>query len=308
MLALWDVKYAWMQSLIAKAQYQLDANDLALILTLTRAGTLVEAAARLNIDPSTVFRSLQRIEKGLGQSLFNRSRTGYHATELAHQLAQYAERMEIEMEAARSAVQAQPDRITGTVRITTTDTLLHGLVLPALRSLAIEHPLLQLELMASNDVASLTKRDADIAVRATKAPPDHLIGKHLGTIHVAMFVPTGHPASSIGEVVNSRLPWIAPDDALPEHPSVQWRRRNHPKIVPRYKVNSILAVTEAVAAGLGVGLIPLFLARGRRDIVQISAPLEGCETQLWLLAHPELRYLRRVSTVFSHLADHLTLD
>ena len=101
--------------------------------------------------------------------------------------------------------------------------------------------------------------------------------------------------------------WIAPDDALPEHPSVLWRRRHLPKVVPRYRVNSILSVLEMVALGFGVGIAPLFLGEGRQDVVRLAGPLEECETELWLLAHPESRHLRRVAAVYAHLAQALVL-
>ena len=75
-----------------------------------------------------------------------------------------AEQMEVALEAARSSVEAAPAQVSGTVRITTTDTVLHGLVAPALRSLHAVHPLLSYELHTGNELASLTRRDADIAV------------------------------------------------------------------------------------------------------------------------------------------------
>jgi DNA-binding transcriptional LysR family regulator len=77
--------------------------------------------------------------------------------------------------------------------------------------------------------------------------------------------------------------------------------------MPRHKVNSILSVTTAIASGLGIGLIPLFLARHRDDLVQLSDPIDECETQLWLLTHVESRQIPRVSTVYGYLADHLSL-
>jgi DNA-binding transcriptional LysR family regulator len=108
-------------------------------------------------------------------------------------------------------------------------------------------------------------------------------------------------------VESGRVDWIAPDDALPEHPSVVWRQRRFPKAVPRYRVTSILSVLELVAQGLGVGIVPLFLAEGRRDVVRITEPLADCETELWLLTHPESRHLRRISTVYGHLAQAIVL-
>jgi DNA-binding transcriptional LysR family regulator len=293
--------------MIAKTQYKMTPGDLEVTLALVRGGTLATAGERLGVDASTVFRSLQRIERGLGRALFDRTRSGYLATELATELAEHAERMEVALEAARSSVEAAPSQISGTVRITTTDTILHGLVAPALRSLQRVHPLLGYELHTGNELASLTRRDADIAVRATKRPPQHLVGKHVGPIRVALYAAKRGGVRKFVDVEAGKSDWIAPDDALPEHPSVVWRKRRFPKVAPRYRVNSIHSVLELVALGLGVGIVPLFLADGRSDVVRLTEPLDECETELWLLTHPESRHLRRVGAVYSHLAQAMNM-
>jgi DNA-binding transcriptional LysR family regulator len=293
--------------MIARPQYKIGVNDLYAVLGLVRAGTLAAAGEQLGQDASTVFRALQRIEKGLGQPLFERTRSGYIATELAQELAAQAERMEAAIEAARSAAQADPGQVSGSVKITTTDTVLHGLVAPALKSLQFLHPLLGFELVAGNELASLTRRDADIAVRATQRPPAHLVGKHLGPIRVALFTAREGDIQAWDDAALAAQHWIAPDDALPDHPSVVWRKKRFPKVAPKYRVNSILTVAELVAQGMGVGLLPLFLARQRSDLRQLGAEIEECQTELWLLTHTEARHLRRVSAVYRHLAEHLVL-
>lgn len=297
---------------IAKMQYKLEPADLVTLLALVRGGGLPGAAQQLAIDPSTVFRSLQRMERGLGRPLFERGRSRYVATELALELATHAESMEAALEAARSSVEAAPAQVSGLVRITTTDTLLPGLIAPALKELVALHPLLSYELHTGNELASLTRRDADIAVRATKRPPQHLVGKHVGKVKVAVY--GGRKAfkqrafKALETALDAgRVDWIAPDDALPEHPSVVWRQRHFPKVMPRLRVNSIMSVLELVAQGLGVGVVPLFLAEGRKDLVRLSEPLEECETSLWVLTHPEARHLRRVGTVYAHLCRSLKL-
>jgi DNA-binding transcriptional LysR family regulator len=291
----------------ARTQYQIGAADLDVVLAMVRSGTLAAAGERLGVDASTVFRALQRIERGLGMALFERSRSGYLANELAQALAEQAEQVETALEAARSAAQQQPDRVAGTVRITTTDTILHGLVAPALKPLRAAHPLLDYELHAGNELASLTRRDADIAVRATRRPPQHLVGRHVGPIRVALYTAKKSPIKRFDDVAPA-TPWIAPDDALPEHPSVVWRKRRFPKVQPAYRVSSILTVMELVALGLGVGVLPLFLAAPRSDLRQLGEVLDECQTELWLLTHPESRHLRRVSTVYGHLAATLSLS
>ncbi len=293
--------------MVARTQYDLNPADLALTLALVRGGTLARAGERLGVDASTVFRSLQRLERGLGRTLFERSRSGYLATELAAALAEHAEQMEAAVEAARSSVQAAPAQISGTVRLTTTDAVLHGLVAPALRGLREQHPLLGFELHAGNELASLTRRDADIAVRATRRPPQHLVGKPIGPIRVAVYAARRGGVRRFAEVEAGACDWVAPDDALPEHPSVVWRKRHLPRAVPRYRVNSILSVLELVSLGLGVGILPLFLAEEDKALSRLTEPLEECETTLWLLTHPESRHLRRVGAVYTHLAEALRL-
>ncbi len=288
--------------MIAKTQYKMSTSDLEVTLALVRGGSLAGAGERLGMDPSTVFRALQRMERGLGRMLFERTRSGYVATELATELAGHAEQLETALETARSCVEAAPSQVSGSVRITTTDTILHGLIAPALKGLAREHPLLSYDLHTGNELASLTRRDADIAVRATKRPPQHLVGKHIGPIRVALYAAKRQGARKLVDVEAGTVDWIAPDDALPEHPSVIWRKRHFPKVIPRYRVNSILSVLELIGLGLGVGIVPLFLAEGRSDVVQLTEPLDECETELWLLTHPESRHLRRVAAVYSHLA------
>lgn len=291
----------------AKTQYDLDAADLEVVLALVRAGTLATASERLGIDASTVFRSLQRIERGLGQPLFDRSRAGYAATELARSLATHAERIETVLEESRSAAQLLPGQVSGTVRITTTDSVLHGLVAPLLKGLGAEHPLISFELLAGNELANLSRRDADIAVRATRRPPQHLIGKHVGPIRVALFASRKGRVKSLDDGEAGTVAWIAVDDALPDHPSVVWRKRRHPKVVPTYRVNSILTVMEMVALGLGVGVLPMFLAEGRSDLRQLTPLIDEAQTELWILAHPESRHLRRVAVVYGFLAKTMSL-
>lgn len=295
-----------MKYMIATTQYALTASDLEVLLALVRGGTLAQAAARLSADASTVFRSVQRIEKSLGQRLFERTRQGYLPSEAMSEMARHAERIEAELDAARSAAMAPNSEVTGRVRLTTTDSVLRGLVLPCLPALAAQHPQLQLELRSANELMSLTRRDADLALRATPKAPEHLIGRHLGPIR---FVACGAKSLSLAQRRKAldQHDWIAPDEAMPEHPSVRWRRKQMPKLAPRHLVDGIVSVVDAIKAGLGVGVVPLFMLDGEPQLVALSKPLEGCESQLWLLAHPESRHLRRIAAVYQHFAQSIRL-
>jgi DNA-binding transcriptional LysR family regulator len=290
--------------MVAKSQYAVTAPDLEVLLALVRGGTLAEAAARLGADTSTVFRSVQRIETSLGQRLFERTRQGYLPSDAMLELARHAERIEAEIESARAALHGHSDAVSGRVRLTTTDSVLRGLVLPCLPALAGQHPQLQLELRSSNELMSLTKRDADLALRATTRAPEHLIGRHLGRIH---FVVCGLRGKATRRKALDECHWIAPDEAMPEHPSVRWRRKSLPRVAPRHLVDGIVGVVDAIVCGLGVGIVPRFMLKAQPQLAALSDPLDGCESELWLLAHPESRHLRRIAAVYQHLAQNIHL-
>ena len=293
-----------MKASIASAQTEMTAADLQVVLALVRGGTLADAAQRSGSDASTVFRALQRLEKRLGQRLFERTRQGYLPTEVAGEVARHAERVEAELEAARAVVRGASAQVSGRVRLTTTDSVLRGLVLPCLPALARTHPQLELELRATNELVILSQRDADLALRATPKPPEHLVGRALGTIRFAV---CGLRSSRRTRLPLDERDWIAPDEAMPDHPSVRWRRRNLPKVAPRHLVDGIVGVVDAIRAGLGVGIVPVFMLEAEPQLQALVPPLEGCESTLWLLAHPESRHLRRIAAVYQHLADSIRL-
>jgi DNA-binding transcriptional LysR family regulator len=292
----------------ASVQRDIGATELALLLSLVRGGNLAAAAQLAGVDSSTVFRTVQRSEKSLGQRLFERSREGYRATELGQRLAEHAERIEAELEAARSLAQVREAAVSGLVRISTTDTLLNGLLLPSLHALRAAHPQLRLEIHARNELANLTQREADVALRATAKPPAHLVGRQLGPIRSAVFIARAAAPKRSRDIDLANASWIAVDEALPEHPSVRWRRKHLPRVEPALRLNSVQAVFDAVRRGLGVGIAPLFLARGVDDVTAITPPLDECETQLWLLTHPESRHLRRIQAVADHIARTVVLS
>jgi len=288
----------------AATHYRIDYPDLSLILALVRGGSLARAAALLRVDVSTVFRAVRRLEAALGQTLFEKSRAGYLPTTLATTLAEQAERAEQALEAARVGVEQGGEVISGTVRLTCTDSVLQSLLLPALAQFMPDYPALTLELSTSNDFANLSRRDADIALRLTKAPPEHLVGRCLGTVSyrvcASMRYTQQHDGRSLAD-----LAWIAPDDFLPDHPTVAWRRQHLPGVIPSYRCNSMLSVTELVRAGLGVAALPDYLLGD--GLQPLSPALAGHDTALWLLTRPDCRALRSVVTLFDELGRHVQL-
>lgn len=291
----------------ARTQSTLALRDLELILALVRGRTLAGAGDRLGMDASTVFRSIKRVEKHAGEALFERSRQGYLPTEMALELAARAERIEDQLQEARDTLFRCGSEPSGLVRITTTDTILHGLLLPLLPEFSARYPRVELELVASNTLANLSRRDADVAIRATRKPPDHLIGNRLGTISAALFGASAYLARHPVPLAVEQADWIALDESLADHPSVKWRHGRYPKVQPRYRCNSVLSVAGSVVWGLGVGVLPVFLMKDRAGVKIVEGPLPELETDLWMLAHPDSRQLQRVRVLFDFMREKVIL-
>ena len=295
---------AFPQVINAATHYRLDYPDLALILALVRGGSLARASQLLKVDVSTVFRAVRRLESALGQQLFEKSRAGYLPTTLAQTLAEQAERAEQALEAARIGVEQGGEVVSGTVRLTCTDSVLQGLLLPALAQFMPNYPALTLELSTSNDFANLNRRDADIALRLTRTPPEHLVGRQLAKISYRVCASARY-LQNVDATDLAALTWIAPDEFLPDHPTVAWRRQQLPGVTPAYRCNSMLSVTELVRGGLGVAALPDFLIT--EGLQALSEPLLGYDTALWLLTRPDCRALRSVVTLFDELGQALRL-
>lgn len=297
-----------MKASYAKTQSALELPDLELILALHRGRTLAGAAERLKVDASTVFRAIKRIEKDLGELLFERGRQGYVATELGVELAGYAERIESQLEGAREAALNTASEPSGTLRLTTTDSVMQALLLPAMARFARAYPQIELELVASNALANLSHRDADIAIRATKQPPEHLVGVRLGRLEAAVYASKAYLEAHRDVPDYRDLDWIALDATLPDHPSQRWRRLQHPKVVPRFRMNSVLSVAGAVMNDMGVGVVPLALFRDNPLVEVVDGPIAELETELWALAHPDTRHLQRMKVMFEFLRNALDLE
>lgn len=297
-----------MKPAYARTQSKLALPDLELILALHRGRTLAGAAERLRVDTSTVFRSIKRIEKDLGELLFERGRRGYAATELGLALAGHAERIEAQLEQAREAALHTAGSPSGTLRITTTDTVMHSLLLPAMAQFTRLYPEIELELVIANALANLSQRDADIAIRATRQPPEHLVGIRLGTLAAAVYASKAYLEAHPDLSHYRDMDWIALDATLPDHPSQRWRRQQLPKVVPRYRMNSVLSVAGAVIQGMGAGVVPLVVFRDNPLVEIVHGPIPDLETQLWALAHPDTRHLQRMKVMLEFLRNSLNLD
>jgi DNA-binding transcriptional LysR family regulator len=291
----------------AKMHSSMDWDDLHLVLAVFREGTLSGAARRLNVTHSTVFRRLGAVEQKIGARLFERFRDGYAPTPAGETAAASAVRLEEEVLALERKLSGQDLRPSGIVRITTTDTL-GALVmrhLPAMRDL---HPEIQPEIVISNAMANLTRREAEIAIRPTPAPPEILVGRRVADIAHAIYGSRAYLARRDSKDLAAH-DWIGIDDALATTVIGQWMRDNFRGARITCRVDALPALREAADAGLGLALLPCYvgdLAPGLRRLTLKT--LTEPRSALWLLTHDDLKRTGRIRATLDFLAKALASE
>lgn len=281
-------------------------DDLRYVLAVHRAGSAAGAARALGVSNVTVFRRIETIEKGLGVRLFDRKRTGYVATPAAVDIVGEAERIETQLKALEHRVWKQDSRVHGSVSLTVTDTYSLTLAPGLLAGLRRRYPDIHVELLVYNDLLDISRRDADIAIRATAAPPENLIGHHIAPLVCAVYASRAFASRHLrrgGDL--SRVPWVMLNDNFAGHREYEWMKRNGFDKCAVVRANSFLAVSAAIKGGLGAGIMSPLTAWKLGGLVRVSAPIRELEVQVWILTHPELRNVARVAAVYGFLREEL---
>lgn len=275
----------------------MDWNDLRYVLTLSRAGTLAATARRLNVNPTTVARRLDAVQLALGVRLFDHVDGAFHPTKAGEAAIAHAARMEQDIAALESGVRSADDEISGSVRLTAVPVLVNRLIVPALPELQARHAGLRLDLVADSRNASLTRREADIALRLARPETGRsVLARRLGQLDYAVYgARDGSP---------NRLPWITYEEGLAHLPQARWiETASRGEAMAPLSVNDAEALFQAVSTGLGKSLLPCFVADAAPGLRRLSGAKAVLSREVWLLTHAELRRHARMTAVVDWLGD-----
>jgi DNA-binding transcriptional LysR family regulator len=285
-------KFAQVQDLAAE---MLAWDDFRYVKAIARGRSLAAAAEALGVNQSTVFRRLGQIESSLGSRLFERSRTGYALTPCGEEMVRLADRMEDDVLTFERQVSGHDLRPSGELRLTTNDTVLVHLLSDLLAAFRRAYPEISLDVVVSNQSLNLSKRDADVALRATDRPLETLFGRRLARIAWAVYGPTSVAVKDFDFTQATRTHnWIGFGDNLAGLKPAKWvKQRVDPQRIV-YKINTVLGLAEAVSAGIGLALLPCFIAAVTPGIKRLYTPDGDLDSGLWLLTHVDLRHTARV--------------
>lgn len=276
-------------------------DDYRTVLAVSVARSLAGAAELLAVNQSTVFRRLGAMEERLGARLFERSRTGYSLTAAGEEMVRLAERMSGEIVDFERRLTGQDLRPQGEVRVTTNDTLIIHLLTPIFASFRRAYPEISLDIVVGNQSLNLSKRDADVAIRATSDPPETLVGRRLAAIPWAIYAARSLGLTALDPIDYRAHSWIGLGDNLAGMKPARWLAQHVGEDRIGWRINTVLGLAEAVAEGAGLGLLPCFIARTFPDLVPLSEPKDDIPGALWILTHPDLRGTARVRAFMDHV-------
>ena len=195
-------------------------------------------------------------------------------------------------------------RPSGPVRLTTADTLI-DLLTPIFELLRLAHPAIGLELIVSNTFLTLTRRDADIAIRPIAEAPEYCVGRQLAGVATAPYAALTYLEGRSGSLDLAGQSWLGFEDSLSHLRSARWIETHVPPDRIVYRSNSLLALRAAARAGIGVAALPCYLGDRDPSLRRIGPPMPEMEVSLWLLTHETMRNVVRVRAVLDFLTQHL---
>lgn len=284
----------------------MDWNDLRYVKAIADTGNVANAANQLNVHQSTVFRRLNTLEKNLGVRLFERFSSGYVMTTAGEDFCQAAERIEADISALNRRISGQDTRPSGTIRVTMTDALLFGLLAPCLSKFRLAYPEIELEVLVSKDVLNLTKREADLAIRATKQPLETLVGRRVATVATAIYGSKEYLRTHPNLDNLNQHDWIGFDDTVIDSTTASWLKQTVPDVKFQYRLNTCMGILAVVKENTGLALLSCYLGDSDRNLVRVGMPIPQLEKQLWILTHEDLRYVTRIRTFIDFVASFLT--
>jgi DNA-binding transcriptional LysR family regulator len=279
-------------------------DDLRLIKSIAEARSLPAAADLLGVNHSTVFRRLGQLEEVLDTKLFERHRAGYTLTAVGEEMVELAQKVDDEITAFTRKLAGREIAPAGELRVTTNDSLLIHLLTPLFARFRRQCHDVRLDVVLANQELNLSKRDADVAIRATDNPPENLVGRRAATIAWALYgsaAAVPEPEVIAPENLYER-DWVSLGDNFATFKAVKFVQEHVAPERVGYKVNTVLGVAEAIEQGLGIGHLPCFIGDARPGLVRLGAPVPEFATGLWLLTHPDLRHSPRVRVFLDFLA------
>lgn len=281
-----------------------DWEDLRHFGTLAREGSLSAAARRLKVDHVTVARRVAALEASLSLKLVDRRPRVYALTGDGARVATFAAQMEEQALALARAVRAAQPDLAGEVIISAPPALASALIAPRLRALRERHPAIHILLMGEKRDASLSRREADLAVRLNRPTEKKLIARKIGAFAFALYASPAY----LSQRPVAAWEFIAYDEGMDGSPQQQWLKTIAGDRPIVFRTNDLESQRAAARAGVGVAALPSFVGEGADGLRRVEIGARPITRDVWLLVHSDLRCAPSVRAVMDFLVASLGPD
>jgi len=280
-------------------------DDHRYFLAIARTRSLTGAAKVIGVSQPTVSRRLENMEKSFNTRLFLRTRKGYELTPVGTELFETVARIEEQLNEADRNILGRDVEISGALRFTSTEIFINGYLGLHIWRFLREHREIELQLACTQTVLSISRRDADIAVRFTEQPPDTLIGRRLGTVAYSIYA-AADMAEEIARTDRKDWVWIGMHEEA-------FNRMLYgtflPSTRPKHKTDSMAAMQSMVRAGLGVSILPCYTGDPDPLLVRLNdQPFCDSKFDIWVIYHPDTRQTRRLRLFAEYVIDTIRAD
>ncbi|PCI34288.1 MAG: LysR family transcriptional regulator [Alphaproteobacteria bacterium] len=275
-------------------------DDLKIFLAIAEASSMRAAAKQLKVSHTTVSRRIDSLEEDLGVKLFDRRPDGYRLTDAGQELLPLALQTDDSLHAFGRSVAGRDSALEGQVCVTIPDALAVSLFMPLFLSFMDENPGIQIKVHDSLEIFDLSRREADVAIRFTNTPPEHLIGRCLGNMHQAAYATRDYVRVHRPDLEDSTARWIG--WGMPEDRPGWIARSPFPHLGMGGHFNNILIQFDATRRGGGIGYFPCFLGDEDSELIRIGAPNPTLD--VWLLSHRDLRAAARMRAFRQFILHH----
>ena len=275
----------------------MDWSNLSYFLALARNGSLSAASKVLGTDHTTVARRVQALEKELGLQLVDRRVRAYSLTPSGQRVYDLAGRVETAIADVERFAQSIARAPQGPVRISGPPGLINHWLAPRLVKLQSQFPDLRIALIGEAREASLSRREADLALRLFRPRENALVARRLTKVTYGLYGSKQY----LRDRPPKDLDFLGHDESEDHLPQHKWLRAIAGEREFTLRANDLTALLGAVRAGLGLAVLPKTLADHDKALKQVPTPTAAPSRELWLVFHRDVRRVPAIRAVIDHL-------
>jgi len=276
---------------------ELNWDDLRLFLAVARTGSVSGAARQLGVQHSTVSRRIRQFEDKLGARLLERKQGRYELTQAGENVKEASSRIEREVLGVDGAILGKDSQYVGPLKVAALNNMASTVLMPMFASFKKKRPQVELHIVVSNIDASLSQREADVAIRLTNTPTDTLIGKRIATVASCIYGSRAYLEQV--RTQGGEPQWIGVE-CCGFHKS--WTKQLSGGQAHNFYSDDTLLTHSSIKEGLGISILPCFMGDTDPLLERYCDPDPAFNLGLWILLHPDLKRTARVLAFRDHMA------